>query len=203
MIGVTLKRSSSDRDPLSRKRMSKEIYRLLLVLFCGVCLLGCSNPFSPSVIGPSTIRPVAPQTDPDSVLHNFKYAYEHRDSIVYENLLDEDFVFIYRDLDRVVGTEVMMEIQRDGKGGDLYVTRALFRTFDEIRLDTWIARSAPDSVGEQTWKARKVTFHLSLRDTDGDYDYLHMEATGFAEFFFRQSEKDHLWRIIRWIDKST
>jgi hypothetical protein len=181
----------------------REIRHLLLVLFCTACLFGCSNPFSPSVIGPSTVKPVASQTDPDSVLHNFKYAYENRDSIVYENLLAPEFVFIYRDLDRVVGTEVMMEIPKDGRGGDLYVTRALFRTFDDIRLDTWIVRPAPDSVGEEIWKTRRVTFHLSLRDTDGDYDYLHMEATGFAEFFFRQSEEDGLWRIVRWIDKST
>ncbi len=175
----------------------------LLIISSAVCLLGCFNPFSPSVIGPSTIKPLAAQTDPDSVLHNFKYAYENRDSIVYENLLDDDFIFIYRDLDKVVGTEVMMEIFKDGRGGDLYVTRALFRTFDEIKLDTWIVKSASDSVGEETWKARRVIFHLSLQDTDGDYDYLRMEATGFAEFYFKRSEQDDLWRIVRWIDESS
>jgi hypothetical protein len=183
--------------------MLRKIQVSILILSFTVFWFDCFNPFSPSVIGPSTIKPIAPQTDPDSVLHNFKYAYENRDSIVYENLLDKDFVFIYRDLDKVLGTEVMVDIPRDGRGGDLYVTRALFRTFDEIRLDTWIVRQAPDSVGEEVWKVRNVTFHLSLRDTDGDYDYLHLEATGFAEFLFRQSEEDRLWRIVRWIDKST
>jgi hypothetical protein len=183
--------------------MSKRVHISVLMILPLIVCFGCFNPFSPSVIGPSSIKPIARQTDPDSVLHNFKYAYENRDSIVYENLLDKDFIFIYRDLDRVVGTEVTVEIPRDGRGGDLYVTRALFRTFDEIRLDTWIVRPGPDSVGQETWKARRVTFHLSLRDTDGDYDYLHMEATGFAEFLFRQSEEDKLWRIVRWIDRST
>jgi hypothetical protein len=183
--------------------MRKKTCLSFLIFSLVVLWVGCFNPFSPSVIGPSTIKPIAPQTDPDSVLHNFKYAYENRDSIVYENCLDEDFVFIYRDLDRVMGREVLVEIPRDGKGGDLYVTRALFRTFDEIRLDTWIVKTAPDSVGEETWKVRKVTFHLSLRDTDGDYGYLHMEATGFAEFLFRQSKEEGLWRMIRWVDKST
>ncbi|MGB3480527.1 MAG: hypothetical protein WBB67_15395, partial [bacterium] len=79
--------------------------------------------------------------------------------------------------------------------------------FDDIRLDTWIVIPAPDSVdtlkeGEEIWKKRNVTFHLSLRDTDGDFDFQHLEAAGFAEFMFRQSEKDNLWRIVRWIDKS-
>jgi hypothetical protein len=175
----------------------------ILMLLSVICLAGCFNPFSPSVVGPSGVKPIAAQTDPDSVLHNFKYAYEHRDSLVYENLLDDNFAFIYRDLDKLVGTEVMMEIPRDGKGGDLYVTRALFRAFDEIRLETWIVKPAPDSAGDESWKARRVTFHLSLQDTDGDYDYLRMEATGFAEFYFRQSDKDKLWRIVRWIDRSS
>ena len=84
----------------------------------------------------------------------------------------------------------------------MYVTRALFRTFDDIRLDTWIVTPAADSVGEEMWKRRNVTFHLSLRDTDGDYDFQHLEATGFAQFMFRQSQEDNLWRIVRWIDKS-
>jgi hypothetical protein len=176
---------------------------MILAVLLAIYEFGCFNPFSPSVIGPSAVRPIAPQVDPDSVMYNFKYAYENRDSIVYENLLDQNFIFIYKDLDMVQGAEILMEIPRDGRGGDLYVTRALFKTFDEIRLDTWLVKPAPDSVGEETWKARRVTFHLSLRDTDGDYGYLHMEATGFAEFFFRQSEEDGLWRIVRWIDKST
>lgn len=183
--------------------MSKRICPIFFILFLIVYGSGCFNPFSPSVIGPSAVRPIAPQVDPDSVMYNFKYAYENRDSIVYENLLDKDFIFIYKDLDKVQGVEVLMEIPRDGRGGDLYVTRALFKTFDEIRLDTWLVKTAPDSTGEETWKSRQVTFHLSLRDTGGDYGYLHLEATGFAEFYFRQSEEDGQWRIIRWIDKST
>jgi hypothetical protein len=181
--------------------MLKRIY-LLSLLFSLVALgFGCFNPFSPSEIGPGTIMPIAPQTDPDSVLHNFKYAYENRDSIVYENCLDKDFIFIYNDQDEIEG-EVEVLIPRDGKGGDLYITKALFRVFDDIRLDTWIVTSAPDSVGEEIWKKRNVIFHLSLRDTDGDYDYQHLEASGFAEFMFRKSKEDNLWRIIRWIDKS-
>ena len=177
----------------------------LLLISLGFCalILGCFNPFSPSVIEPSAIKPIAPQIDPDSVLHNFKYAYENRDSIVYENCLDPDFIFVYKDQDEVTLKEIEVEVSRDGKGGDIYRTKALFRWFDDIRLDTWLVTSAPDStVGEEIWKIRNVTFHLSVRDTDGDYDYQHMEASGFAQFLFRRSQEDDLWRIVRWIDKS-
>jgi hypothetical protein len=189
---------------ISRHRIREKIYLLFLISSFTVLWFGCFNPFSPSVIGPSTIKPIAPQTDPDSVLHNFKYAYENRDSIVYENCLDKDFIFIYKEQNEIEG-EIEVEIPRDGKGGDLYVTKALFRAFDDIRLDTWIVTPAPDSVdsvGGDTLKVRNVTFYLSLRDTDGDYDFQHLGAAGFAEFMFRQSEEDSLWRIIRWSDKS-
>jgi hypothetical protein len=173
------------------------------VLVLGALVGSCFNPFSPSVIGPSALKPIAPQVDPDSVLHNFKYAYENRDSIVYENCLDHDFIFVYKDQDEVTLREVEVEVPRDGKGGDIYRTKALFRVFDDIRLDTWIVTPALDSVmGEEIWKVRNVTFHLSLRDTDGDYNYQHMEATGFAEYLFRQSNEDNQWRIVRWIDRS-
>jgi hypothetical protein len=164
-------------------------------------ILGCFNPFSPSVIGPGALKPIAPQVDPESVLYNFKYAYENRDSIVYENCLDKDFIFIYKDQDEIEQREVLVEVPRDGKSGDIYRTKALFQVFEDIRLVTWKITSVYDSsVGDMTWKVRDVQFDLLLRDVDGDYQNL--EATGQAEFLFRQSKEDKLWRIVRWTDKS-
>ena len=61
---------------------------------------GCLNPFSPSVLGPSGVKAIVEQVEPDSVLHNFKYAYEHNDIDVYENCLDKNFIFRYTDQDK-------------------------------------------------------------------------------------------------------
>jgi hypothetical protein len=177
----------------------------LIIISLALCALltGCFNPFSPSVIESSAIRPIAPQIAPDSVLHNFRYAYENRDSIVYENCLDPGFVFVYIDQDAVTQKDEPIEVSRDGRGGDLYRTKGLFRAFDDIRLDTWKVSEAPDKIhGDEIWKVRNVSFQLSVRDTDGDYGYLHLEASGFAQFQFRQSQKDSLWRIVRWEDNS-
>jgi hypothetical protein len=162
---------------------------------------GCFNPFSPSVTGPSVLKPIAHQIDPDSVLYNFKYSYENRDSIVYEDCLDEDFVYTYWDQDDIQGifeTELM-------RSDDLRVTRALFRSFDDVSLDRWKVQPAPDSVDSitgETWKARVVRYDLLVWDTDGDRDYESYSASGSAEFLFRQSKNDNLWRIIRWIDRT-
>ena len=173
----------------------------ILVLIILILVFSCQNPFAPPVIGPGSFRPIAQQTDPDSVLFNFKYAYENRDSIVYANCLDEDFVFIYYDQDEI-GQIDTIEIYRDGPGYELDVTGQMFKYLDEIRLDNWIIQDKPDSiVGIDTLKIRDVFFHLSLRDMDGDYGYQHLEATGIARFVFRLDPEDTLWRIFLWDDR--
>lgn len=179
---------------------------LFLLAVCGViiCLAGqgCLNPFAPAVLGPSAVKAIVEQTSPDSVLHNFKYAYEHNDTDVYENCLDKNFIFRYSDQDRT-GTIVDVEIPRDGSSGDLERTRNLFSYFDEIKLDPWIpVFDRTEIVGDEVWQVYDVFFQLSVRDTDGNFGYEQYEATGIAEFKFRQSSEDGLWRIVFWDDQS-
>jgi len=183
-------------------RTSITTYLLLLILILLALAVSCFNPFSPSVVGPSVLRPIAAQIDPDSVLYNFRYAYENRDSIVYENCLDEDFVYTYwdqQDIQGIVESEFL-------RSEDLRVTKDLFRVFDDISLDKWEVEPAPDSLDSITgeiWKVRVVTYVLLVWDTDGDRNYESYSASGSAEFLFRKSEKDNLWRIVRWIDRTT
>jgi hypothetical protein len=184
---------------VSSLRTSMMTYTLFSVLILLALAVSCFNPFSPSVIGPSLLKPIAAKIDPDSVLYNFKYAYENRDSIVYEDCLDEDFIYTYwdqSDVQGIVETELL-------RSEDLKVTNALFRFFDEITLHEWKVEPGPDSIGEEIWKVRVVSYVLQVWDTDGDYNYDSYSASGSAEFLFRQSKKDHLWRIVRWIDRTT
>lgn len=179
--------------------MKKYIIFTFLIL---ILPFNCRNPFAPPTIGPGSFRPIAQQTDPDSVLFNFKYAYENRDSIVYDNCLDEYFVFKFWNQDEVGGL-IEDELQRDRvPDGDIYVTSRIFQAFEEIHLDNWTVVTESDSiVGIDTLKIRNVYFHLSLRDMDGDYGYQHLEATGIARFVFRLNPEDTLWRILLWDDK--
>ncbi|MFH1335547.1 MAG: hypothetical protein ABII96_03435 [Candidatus Zixiibacteriota bacterium] len=175
----------------------------LCILLSAICILflSCFNPFSPSVIGPGALKPIAPQVDPDSVLYNFKYAYENRDSVVYENCLDPEFLFLYKDQDQYTNIEEEISVPRDGISGDIYRTKFLFRVFEDIHLDTWKTTAAYDtSVDGETWKVRRVEFHLLLQDMNGEYQSL--GAYGYADFLFRQSNKDNFWRIVRWVDRS-
>lgn len=184
--------------------MSKKLFVSLIFILLIVYGNSCQNPFSPSWIGPGKVVPIARQTDPDSVLYNLKYSYEYRDSLVYENCLHKDFIFFYKDQAEDQLVEVEFQVTRDGRGGDIYRTNRLFEVFEDIQLGLWHVEyldPAVDAIADEEYEGRKVTFHLSLYDTDGDYNYQSLQATGYAEFRFKKSE-DGWWRIIRWYDRS-
>jgi hypothetical protein len=174
-----------------------------LAIAAAVAVLSCQNPFAPAVIGPSRVVPIVKQTSPDSVLQNFKYAYEHHDLDVYENCLDNEFVFRYVDQDRTGAIE-QVEIPRDGPSGDLARTERLFRLFDEITLDTWVPLfDRLEPFQNDTLQVWKVYFHLSVKDLNGDFGFEFYEAVGIAEFKFRRSKSDGLYRIVFWDDRSS
>jgi len=196
---------------MNRKQSGKIILAASVTLLLAATF-SCTNPFAPAQAESRFLAPILAQNDPDdstaaaNVLANFKYAYENNDIDVYENCLDDDFVFIYIDQDRYGQIEIV-EVPRDGISGDLYRTRRLFETFDEIRLDTWLPirlqpepDTHPDHAGE-SWEVWNVNFHLSLRDITGDYNYGQFEANGWAVFKFRRSQNG-VMRIRIWEDQS-
>ncbi|MBD3232788.1 MAG: hypothetical protein GF315_03585 [candidate division Zixibacteria bacterium] len=161
----------------------------------------CVNPFSPPEAGSGLYKPIAAQIDPDSVLANFKFAYENRDINIYEHTLAPGFIFVYYDQD-LEGRIETITVPRDGIGGDIYRTTGLFEAFDEIRLGTWQVLEADlEPEDPPDWEARQVLFHLSLKDISGNLGYLQMEATGRALFKFEKDEGG-IWRIIVWKDLS-
>lgn len=188
---------------------------LLWLIIAGILTsqLSCFNPFAPTQAETKFLAPILSQKVEDdstaayNVMSNFQYAYENNDIDVYENCLDDEFIFIYVDQDRY-GEIEEIEVPRDGLSGDLYRTSRLFEIFDEIRLDTWIPlRSTPepetdaDHPGE-VWEVWNVNFYLSLRDITGDYNYAQYEANGWAVFKLRRQEDDQTMRIRLWEDQS-
>lgn len=191
----------------------KHKFILLSLAITGMAVFSsCINPFAPTQAESRFLAPIMSQKEPiDSVaaynvLANFKYAYENNDIDVYENCLDNDFVFTYIDQDRYGEIEVV-EVPRDGMSGDLYRTRRLFEIFDEIRLDTWIpirSTPEPDTDPNHPGEIREVwnvNFHLSLRDITGDYNYAQYEANGWAVFKMKRAA-DEVMRIRVWEDQS-
>jgi hypothetical protein len=193
-------------------RANIKIFVIIFSLIILALSVSCFNPFAPTQAETRFLAPILSQKVEDdstaayNVMSNFEYAYENNDIDVYENCLDDDFIFIYIDQDRYGESEIV-EVPRDGLSGDLYRTRRLFEIFDEIRLDTWIPlRSSPepetdpDHPGE-IWEVWNVNFYLSLRDISGDYNYAQYEANGWAVFKLRRGD-DGVMRIRIWEDQS-
>ncbi|MCH8286888.1 hypothetical protein IIB79_10230 [candidate division KSB1 bacterium] len=89
----------------------------------------CFNPFAPKLgeISSNLNVFLTAQQTPEEVLSNFQFAYTLKDSLVYRDVLDDDFVFVYRDLDNDVFVSW-------GKEEDVTATVGLFNTFTVIIL---------------------------------------------------------------------
>ena len=150
--------------------------------------LSCFNPFAPRLgeIGTDSDLVLTEQRTPEELLQNFRYAYTFKDSIIYRDILDDTFVFIYRDYEED-------KLESWDKETDIRTTIGLFNNFDIIKLiwnSTNYITYFDDSLSAELSKG----FTLSL---DAD-----IRITGDALFVLKKDTKKNIWLIKRWIDKS-
>ena len=169
------------------KRMTKTIVPIAGILL----VLSCYNPFAPKLdsSGDETLVLTDQQT-PDEVLQNFVYAYTFKDSLVYADLLDSSFVFVYYDPEIEGGGRFVSW----GRDVDLKTTGRLFRSFDTITL-TWNSTIYADI--QETEAELSKTLQLNLFGDPGEFS-----LSGSAVFNFRLC-RDGKWRITRWKDESS
>ncbi|MFZ5515402.1 MAG: hypothetical protein ACOY90_02110 [Candidatus Zhuqueibacterota bacterium] len=153
--------------------------------------LSCFNPFAPKLEDAGeTDLIITEQRSPDEVLQNFKYSYVFKDSVLYSNILDSSFVFIYFD----PTIESSGRFVSWGRDVDLKTTGRLFRNFDVIDL---IWNSTIYQFDEEDRSEVSKSFNLSLIKNDET-----LNITGNAIFIFRKSAYDNKWRIVQWKDES-
>ena len=151
----------------------------------------CWNPFAPKLTQSleSSTLVVTAQQSPAEVLQNFKVAYTFRDSLLYSDLMDTAFQFVYFNADE----ETSGRFESWGRDVDLRITGRMFRHFQVLDL-VWKAtlfEFRNDTTGEMS-----KGFDLTLVAEDFDY-----KLSGKAVFSFRKC-RDNKWRIIRWKDDS-
>lgn len=181
---------------MKKSMLTKSLLFLALLLIALVA--GCFNPFAPKLDntnGPPLV--ITPQSTTDEVLQNFVYAYTFKDSLVYADILDSSFVFVY--FDPNIGSSGRFVSW--GRDVDLKTTGQLFKKFDSISL-TWNSTIyndttyATDGITIVDIELSK-TLQLGLFGKNEEYT-----LSGSAIFTFELSD-DEKWRITRWKDEST
>lgn len=168
-------------------------------------VFGCKNMFAPTLgdlNGGNSIYRID-QESPAEVLHNFKYSYIYRDSLMYANLIDSEFVFVYYQPSDESGTGHYDSWMRSV---ELRTTGRFLNAFNYIDLiwQTTLDSAFYQMNGDEILNERDTLFEdaniadiaKSYQLTLGDYTTL----IGDADFRFRKGN-DGKWRILRWEDK--
>ncbi len=150
----------------------------------------CENPFSPKLdFGiDDGISGLADQSTIDGVFRNLQYAYTFRDTSIYSQLLDPEFIFTYRNYDQ--GIDVSW-----GKDEEIKVTNGLFSNTERLDL-IWnnIVFSSEDS----TYSSIVRGFNLTITFNPNDI----LRVDGKVNITLRKSGGTSRWLITKWIDES-
>ena len=174
-----------------RIRIRRRRAPLLLPVFLSSLCAGCLNPFAPELKkSPDSSLLITEQKNPEQVLQNFKYAYTFKDSLLYANLLDSSFVFVYFD----PNADPSGRFVSWGRDVDLRTTARLFRSFNVIDL-TWNSTIYSFQEGDAGELSKSFSLNLVGEEVD-------VKISGNAVFSFRKCPYDSTWRITRWKDES-
>lgn len=169
--------------------------RLKIFIISSILLIRCFNPFAPKLEESSrSDLIITGQLTHQEVLQNFQYAYVFKDSMLYAELLDSSFVFIYFDPNQ----EPSGRFVSWGRDVDLRTTGRLFRNFNIIDLvwNTTIVDTIYALNGEFRAETYR-TFNLSLVKSEET-----LNISGIAIFNFKKCAYDNKWRITLWKDES-
>lgn len=148
---------------------------------------GCINPFAPGWDD----TPGTSACDPhsiDGIFECFRAAYAYRDTTLYGDLLDPEFVFVYRNYD--LGIDVTW-----GRSDEMRTTYGLFQNTQKIDL-IWNATAS--TAADSTSMTVVRSFTLTIVFTPSDIERI----DGFANLTFQRAHSGDPWRILRWRDES-
>jgi len=158
----------------------------LLIVNCSL-LLSCFNPFSPKIDNStSTENILTDQKTVEGLFQNFKYSYTFKDTSIYGQLLNEDFVFSYFDYD--LGADVTWD-----RATDMRTTNGLFVNTQDLKL-IWnnIVFEEGDSVETDVTRGFNLTITFNPNDVINFY--------GFVDMTLIRPSADDKWKIKRWKD---
>lgn len=160
-----------------------------LYLTVSILILSCVNPFAPGLDkGSGELELLGDQRTIEGVFQNFRYAYIFKDTSVYNRLLDENFVFVYRDYDK--GQDVSW-----GKVDEMRATYGLFRNTQNLDL---IWNNIIIDSGDSVYRNVVRGFNLTITFNPADI----VKIDGKANFILRRNSLSDPWLIVFWRDES-
>ena len=186
--------------------MNDRAFRFLIGLPMVWVLASCWNPFAPTegdIFGSANVT-LTDLQPPGEALENMRYAYIYRDSLLYSQIIDTGFVFIFYDPDLGGSGDYNFW----GRDTELRTTSRLFRAYNHFNL-LWNATllteyrfqgARLDSLPDEAAQIAAADEARFIKTFDLDIG-TEIHVTGNAIFSFRKGA-DMRWRISRWQDES-
>ena len=165
-------------------------YKIFCFVFIILLLTGCKNPFSPaydnSEGGASST--LSDLKTIDGVFKNFQYAYTFKDTLIYGQLISQDFIFTYRDY------QLNYDVSW-GRDEEMKTTYGLFQNAQRLDL-IWnnIYLSNIDSLNATIVRGFNLTITLNPTDI--------LRGDGRVNLALRKNPVTQKWIITRWTDES-
>jgi hypothetical protein len=186
------KRSHLEQPQGQIQQLTMKWHPAFPIVLLVVCSLSCLNPFAPGLdTSPAEASCNPNSSDPEDLFRCLQVAYTFRDTTVYSQLLDQSFVFVYRDYDNG-GIDVTW-----GRDTELRTTQGLFQSAQRLDLiwNNIISRSL-DSTGLRTNIIRG--FNLTVTFNPSDIP----RVDGYANLIFARQTATSPWKLVMWRDES-
>jgi len=159
-----------------------------------LCMLVSCNPFAPGQDDSSgdAAALLSDQKNPDGVFQNLKYAYTFRDTTIYGQLFDGNFIFLYPDYDRG-GVEISW-----GRDEEMRTANGLFQSVQRLDL-LWNNIIDSSSIDSYTTDA-SISRGFNLTVTFSASDIVRVD--GYASLRLVRQGTEYPWMIVRWHDDS-
>ena len=153
-----------------------------------VALSSCDNLFSPKLDGTAPTNIITDQKTVEGLYQNFQYAYTFNDTTVYGDLLDQNFIFTYRDFES--GVDVSWD-----RATEMRTTNGLFNNSQRLEI---IWNNIIFQSGDSLNTSIKRSFNLTITFNPSDI----VTLSGFADMTLSRPTADDKWRILKWRDES-
>lgn len=165
----------------------KKLKKLLIITL--LILSACNNPFAPTLnTGHNSAGFLVDQSTIEGIFQNWKYAYQFKDTVVYGNLLDDNFIFTFKNNDKGID-------QSWNREQEMLTTFRLFSAAQNMDL-VW--NESVISYGDTTF--REISRGFSLRVAFSPSDIIQVQGRATIELIRPNSLS--IWKIKSWRDES-